>query len=190
MTKEEWKSVPGLSNQYEISDRGRVISWYRYGIKLNKPEIRAMSINVRWGYWKINMRAKGKQKTWNIHSLVLTAFIGPRPEGLEGCHNDGNKLNNNLSNLRWDTRQSNSDDQLIHGTRARGERSGASIFTEKEVSEIKRRWLSGEGTVRLSKEYKCHRNTIGAMIRRISWLHIKMNNNKRKITYGKPRKLH
>lgn len=52
-----------------------------------------------------------------IHRLVLAAFVGAPPEGLIGCHNDGNKLNNHVSNLRWDTYSSNMLDAVKHGTR-------------------------------------------------------------------------
>jgi hypothetical protein len=50
-----------------------------------------------------------------IHTLVLEAFAGPRPEGMEGCHNDGNPTNNHIDNLRWDTRSANNQDTLRHG---------------------------------------------------------------------------
>lgn len=50
-----------------------------------------------------------------IHSLVLEAFVGPRPDGMEGCHNDGDPANNHLANLRWDTRAANNQDTLRHG---------------------------------------------------------------------------
>jgi HNH endonuclease/NUMOD4 motif-containing protein len=56
------------------------------------------------------------QRCRRVHLLVLRTFRGPCPPGLEGCHNDGNELNNRLENLRWDTRSSNILDQVRHGT--------------------------------------------------------------------------
>lgn len=47
---------------------------------------------------------------------MLTAFVGPRPDGMVTCHNDGNPANNNLSNLRWDTQSNNQLDAVKHGT--------------------------------------------------------------------------
>ena len=47
-----------------------------------------------------------------IHRLVLEAFVGPCPNGAEGCHWDDNPLNNNLENLRWDTRSANRQDAV------------------------------------------------------------------------------
>ena len=53
---------------------------------------------------------------FTIHRLVLETFVGPCPEGMEGCHDDGNKQNNSLGNLRWDTRSNNILDTVKHGT--------------------------------------------------------------------------
>ena len=50
-----------------------------------------------------------------IAHCVLNAFVGPRPDGLFACHNNGDKLDNSLSNLRWDTRSNNERDKLKHG---------------------------------------------------------------------------
>lgn len=50
-----------------------------------------------------------------VHHLVLFAFIGPRPEGKECCHNNGNGFDNRVENLRWDTHLNNMEDRLRHG---------------------------------------------------------------------------
>jgi hypothetical protein len=39
--------------------------------------------------------------------MVLEAFVGPSPEGMEACHRDDVPANNHLSNLRWDTHRAN-----------------------------------------------------------------------------------
>ena len=41
------------------------------------------------------------------HTLVCTAFHGPRPEGCECDHIDGNKLDWSANNLRWVTKEEN-----------------------------------------------------------------------------------
>lgn len=50
-----------------------------------------------------------------VHTAVLLAFVGERPEGLEACHNNGIPSDNRLENLRWDTRSSNRRDTILHG---------------------------------------------------------------------------
>lgn len=51
-----------------------------------------------------------------LHRVVLDAFIGPRPKGMEACHANGDPTDNRLVNLRWDTRSANAADSVRHGT--------------------------------------------------------------------------
>jgi hypothetical protein len=99
----EWKDIPGLPG-YQVSDSGQV--------KRLVPE-KTLDGNIdRHGYRRHNI----KGTCIYVHRLVLSAFIGPCPPGHEGCHNDGDKLNNSLSNLRWGTRSANTWDKINHGT--------------------------------------------------------------------------
>jgi hypothetical protein len=64
---------------------------------------------------KVNLWLDGARKTIQVGALVLGAFIGPRPDGMECCHGDGNSLNSELSNLRWDTHLANLEDDRRNG---------------------------------------------------------------------------
>lgn len=55
-------------------------------------------------------------KPRKVHALVLETFVGPRPLKHDGCHNDGDRTNNALPNLRWATRAENMADARAHGT--------------------------------------------------------------------------
>lgn len=68
---------------------------------------------------------------------VLTAFKGPCPPGRECCHGDGDKRNNTLKNLRWDTRKNNHADKVVHGTTNRGERSPTAKLKASDVRRIR-----------------------------------------------------
>jgi hypothetical protein len=70
------------------------------------------------GYLYVNLKRVGSQSQRAVHRLVLEAFVGPCPPGMEGCHNDGDQLNNRLDNLRWDTPSNNKLDSVRHGTHA------------------------------------------------------------------------
>ena len=48
------------------------------------------------GYFRVNLRSGIKRKQWPINSLVLETFIGPRPQGFEAAHLNGNKTDNRL----------------------------------------------------------------------------------------------
>lgn len=121
---EIWKTVP-YAPLYQVSNLGNVRSltrtFQRNGHKVTWP---GRTINP-WKCWhngrplraKVSLRADGRTIQKFLHHLVLETFVGPRPEGLQGCHNDGNPFNNALSNLRWDSMQANIDDMAFHGTR-------------------------------------------------------------------------
>jgi len=41
---------------------------------------------------------------------------GPRPDGMECCHGNGDSADNRVENLRWDTRANNGADKRMHKT--------------------------------------------------------------------------
>jgi len=67
------------------------------------------------GHQLVKLSKDGSSRAGKVHRLVLLTFVGPPPEGCEGCHNDGNPANNDLTNLRWGTRSDNLYDRVRHG---------------------------------------------------------------------------
>lgn len=99
MEQEIWKDVEGFQG-YKISNLGRVKSYHN-----NTTIIRKSNIVV--GYKHLMLSKNKKKYNFYIHRLVAEAFI-PNPENKpEINHIDGNKLNNNISNLEWCTRKEN-----------------------------------------------------------------------------------
>ena len=118
---ERWKPVPGLESSYDVSDQGRVKSKarpVRRGSGLwQKPDLilkPGKSIDGR--PFVILPNGQGGWKPYYIHRLVLKAFVGPCPSGMEACHNNGDRTDNRLVNLRWDTKSANAFDRVRHGT--------------------------------------------------------------------------
>jgi hypothetical protein len=111
LSDEQWHPVPGSDGCYEISDQGRLWSRPRHGtlggiIKgSTSPD----------GYRQVLLQIRGRATGYKIHTMVAIAFIGPRPKGMEVCHKDGNKLNNNRSNLKYDTHRNNTRERVLHG---------------------------------------------------------------------------
>ena len=58
----------------------------------------------------------GRKNTRFVHRLILEAFVGPCPEGMECRHLDGDPGNNRLENLAWGTPEENHADSVRHGT--------------------------------------------------------------------------
>lgn len=77
---------------------------------------RILTGHLSLGYWRVGLTRNGKSVKKLVHRLVLEAFTGPCPDGMEGCHNDGDRANSRLVNLRWDDRSGNNLDKREHGT--------------------------------------------------------------------------
>lgn len=167
-SQERWLPIDGFDG-YEISDMGRVRS--RRGLRGRKEEPRILKLSKdKDGYAHITMSRTGQRiATRKVHRLVLEAFVGPCPAGMECRHvPDNDPQNNALSNLTWGTRLQNAADRLSCDTQARGERHGGVVLTDALVSRIKRSTDSatvtaravgvGRGTIRAIKEGRTWRH--------------------------------
>ena len=93
----EWRNIPSCDERYYVSSDGRVLG----ANGLLKP------VRGKDGYLRCNIAQDGKFRLWLVHRLVAKAFI-PNPDNKpEVNHIDGDKANNNVSNLEWVTREEN-----------------------------------------------------------------------------------
>lgn len=112
----------------------------------------------------------GTSKTFTVARLILEAFVGPCPEGLEACHYDGDCTNNALKNLRWDTHIENEKDKERHGTRLKGEKFWSAKLTIEQVREIRELYATGEWSMsELAREFNVAIGTVHPLIRRRTW---------------------
>lgn len=102
--------IPGYEVNYQVSSSGRVWSRPRGG---TKGGIKAQWLDTD-GYPSVRLSKPGsKPLNRKVAVLVALAFIGPRPfPEAEVCHNDDDKLNSNLDNLRYDTPADNMQDMI------------------------------------------------------------------------------
>lgn len=125
---EVWKPVVGFEGRYEVSSWGRIRSLPRIEVysRIDCYSGRVIAVRRkhkgkllspgRQGSGHLSLPL-GKTRTQLVHTLVLTAFCCPRPEGMECLHGDGNPANNRINNLRWGTRSENIFDAIRHGAR-------------------------------------------------------------------------
>lgn len=118
---EEWRDIPEHPG-YQASNLGRVRSVDRVvtqpgrwgGIVERRLRGQVLQPKVQdSGHLFVQLPGKRYRK---VHQLVLEAFVGPCPPGLEACHGNGNPADNRSENLRWDTRPANRLDSVRHGT--------------------------------------------------------------------------
>src|SRR5699024_9726058 len=77
--------------------------------------ILASATNAK-GYRVVDLYRDGVAYRYRVHVLVLETFTGPRPEGLEARHLNGNPGDNRVGNLEWNTHSVNMLDKARHGT--------------------------------------------------------------------------
>lgn len=177
----EYRSVEGFPG-YRVGNDGSVWScWKLVGAGMGKGTKSLMT--DRWkqmkpgtdrGYRYVKLRVNGHKKHLMVHRLVLDAFVGPRPAGMQCRHfPDNTRSNNRISNLSWGTPKANAADRAFHDTQARGEKQGCAKLTANNVADIRQRYRNGGITQReLGEEYGVSQVQIGRIVNRKWWRHL------------------
>jgi hypothetical protein len=98
---EEWKTIPGYDERYQISNQGRVRkkrywSGIYLGWKFMTPQLHSHG-----GYYVIGLALGGKRTYYSIARLVAKAFVA-NPHNYEYVgHIDGDVTHNYYKNLYW-----------------------------------------------------------------------------------------
>ena len=174
--KEEWKPVVGFEGFYEVSNHGRVKSIVRMsrtnsihsGLRRMGGIIRKLLKDTN-GYQHVAITALGVRRLAMVHHLVLDAFVGTRPEGMECCHNNSNPSDNHLSNLRWDTHYNNNQDRKNRGMYLVGSKHHQAKLTKQDVLFIRNSDMTG---VVLAKMHNIGRTQVSRIKRGESWKHL------------------
>ncbi|AWY05488.1 HNH endonuclease [Gordonia phage Morrissey] len=119
MKIETWRDHPDYP-VIQVSDQGRVYRKPRTVIRGQdtytlKGRIAALNTGSKTGHLKVPIRMGGRYFHAWVHRLVLEAFVGPCPSGMETRHLNGNPKDNRLENLVWGTSAENSQDTKNHG---------------------------------------------------------------------------
>lgn len=100
MRVEKWKTIKGYSGMVEVSNLGKVRN------KKNKREYK-QTLSC-WGYPRVHLNLRGKNKNVVVHRLVASAFVENKNSFPQVNHIDGDKTNNDYLNLEWCTASQNS----------------------------------------------------------------------------------
>lgn len=124
------------------------------------------------GYQQVQVSRDAQHRGVTVHIIVCEAWHGPRPDGMEVAHANGDRLDCRPVNLSWKTRADNHADKHAHGTAQQGERANNHKLTDVEVLDIRRRAAAGEGAVALGRAFSVNRGTIHRITSRRGWVHI------------------
>lgn len=166
MENEIWKDIPDYKGRYKVSNFGRVKSLGNNKTKKTKI-LKPLYVKAK-KYPFFIFSVDGVRKEHRIHHLVASAFMGERPLNYHICHKDGNPLNNNLSNLRYDTASENNIDQYRYG-----KKNGAGKLTTEQVLEVRHMYRTGKYYQReIAEIFGLSRRCINDIVNKVSfkWL--------------------
>lgn len=176
---EKWIKITSTQNRYEVSNFGRIRSFYNTkGNLRNEPKIlkpwqtgRKYKNGLR-GSLSLKLTTDNGLKRFKVHHLVLEAFIGKAPRGYEAAHLDGNILNNKIDNLMWVTHIENERHKLKHNTLLRGENHCRSKITKQDVIKIRNLYNIGYSQSEISKLFPITRRYVGRIVNKECWKHV------------------
>jgi hypothetical protein len=171
-TFERWRPVEGWPG-YEVSDFGRVGSYLtKQGSKKGEPWAIGGTLKIlspgpsSRGHRIATLRRDGRSVGRLVHHLVLEAFVGPRPPGMQGCHNNNDPTDNRLSNLRWDTPSENQRDRVADG------KCNFAKLTADRIPDIWGRLVDGQSCASIARHHGVSQPQIHAIKSGRCWLHI------------------
>ena len=174
--KIEWRPIPNYEGFYDVSSTGSV-----RGIDRILPDGRQWKGIVlriktaKSGHMSVRLCGRDGIHRWvGVHRLVLEAFVGPCPDGMEGAHNDGVPSHNWPSNLRWDTRSGNHADKHAHGTLLVGTKNHLAKLTEDQVRSIFRLHVTGVTGRQIARLMNVTPANISSILRGKTWQHLRI----------------
>lgn len=124
--EEIWKDITGYEGLYQVSNLGRIKSLDKlmlvYGFHktpiqaIRKGKILSPRKNSD-GYEKVSLTKDNVSKQYFVHRLVAICFIDNVNGYEEVNHIDGNKTNNNITNLEWCTHLENMQHCYVNNLR-------------------------------------------------------------------------
>ncbi len=155
---ERWLAVPGFEGLYEVSDQGRVRSRER----LLRPS------RQKRGHMLAHLGSSAQRY---VHRLVLEAFVGPAPKGMECRHLNGDPADNRLENLAWGTRFENFADRTRLGEHnaPRGTLQPHAVLNEDKVRMIRREAAQGRTQAKIGAEFGVGQSHVSMIVHRKLW---------------------
>lgn len=164
----EWRDIPGYEGKYQASKNGL--------IKHRKKDKPLLPGNQSSGYHNVRLPVGGKFKSVLVHRLIMLAFVGERPAGMEINHKNGIRTDNRLENLEYITHSENIlySMHILKTMRSHpGMTSIQSKLTDDIVREIRQLYLLGGASyLSLSIKFNVSPSLIGYIVTRKRWQHI------------------
>lgn len=160
------KEILNCKGIYEVSTCQNVISYTKY--KQGKQLKKTISSS---GYYTVSIDCRNNL----LHRIIASAFI-PNPKKLPCVnHKDGNKLNNEVSNLEWCSYSQNNQHAFDTGLKKKGQNLYNSKVNESIVLELKR--LKKETKMfqyEMAERFGISQSLVSAILNNKKWSYVKI----------------
>ncbi len=176
MSEEEWRQTP--CGAYEVSNLGRVKRIKR--AKGARVGAIIKTHKVSGHYEHVTLCVDCVLRSAWVHTLVAELFIGPRPDGMQVNHRDGDKHNNVLSNLEYVIPRDNMQHAIRTGlrkpqpeeTRNKGTKNWAAKIRDEDVIEIRKLVAEGATIRAMYERFGLSKCTVHNIVNRKTWRHL------------------
>lgn len=165
MIDEKWVDFGDGRFKYKISTDGRIMRYWKTRRRWQYHTPSPLS----GGYLRVHIN----YEPIKVHQLVSRMFI-PNPENKETInHKNGNKHDNRVDNLEWNTKSENNINAYAIGLKNnKGSANGRSLLTEQQVLEIRKICKTKEDDAIVAKIYGVKEINISNIRLRYTWKHI------------------
>lgn len=159
---ENWKDIQGYED-YQVSDLGNVKMTAN---SASRKERILKPLNHPKGYFRVGLYKNKKVKFFFIHRLVATHFIENPENKATINHINGDKSNNSIQNLEWNTYRENMNHSIENNLSSCGERNAKAKLNIEQVREIRNSNLLNS---ELCEKFKVSKSTIDNIKSNRTW---------------------
>lgn len=152
--------IPGYESFYSITVTGEVFSHWKHTLRKLK-----IHYDPVVGYQFVVLRVPGPKKKYTslrIHRALALTYLGPCPPGFHVSHADGDKLNNQLSNLSYVSPKENT---RLAREAGQHNKPGKRFLTQQERDSIRTQKEQGQSNEVIARSLNVHPRSVQRIYR-------------------------
>jgi hypothetical protein len=143
-----------LNTKYLVSVNGEIIN--------EKTNKKLIPQDNGKGYMKVTLSIEGRQIQRYVHRIVAECYL--LNKSIQVNHKDGDKLNNNVSNLEWVTNSENQIHAHQTGLKKNGNELWNGKFSKEEIIKIKELKKNGIPQYKIAEIMRVSKSTISEIL--------------------------